>query len=348
MTDDGFPHSGYPSGWFQVAWAAELAPGDVRPIHYFGRELVLYRTNSGSYHVIDAYCPHMGAHLGHGGCVESDNLVCPFHGWSWGPDGRNVMVPSIGERTDRRRLTTWTSTVANGIVYVWFDEKGRGPLWDGPTDLPGVAEGRRHDVFPNCSRVWRNARMRPQYVPENNIDLDHLRWIHRAEGPLELLEFGEDGYFFRVKNRIIYGYGKESTRLTPHGPIEVDVEAELWGLGFQYTFFRVPDDAVSIQAQTPVDEIHCDMFQTVVVYCSEGCAPGDQPTGMAAARVREQLVQIERDIPIWENMKYLRNAALTRTEAKPMVALRRWAERFYAADSRLAAASSSHGGDATS
>jgi hypothetical protein len=50
---------------------------------------------------------------------------------------------------------------------------------------------------------------------------------------------------------------------------------------------------------------------------------------MAAARVREQLVQIERDIPIWEHMQYQPQAALTRQEAKPMVALRRWAERFY-------------------
>lgn len=47
-----------------------------------------------------------------------------------------------------------------------------------------------------------------------------------------------------------------------------------------------------------------------------------------SAKVREQLVQIEHDIPIWEHMRYLPNAALTRHEAKPVVALRRWAERF--------------------
>jgi hypothetical protein len=86
---------------------------------------------------------------------------------------------------------------------------------------------------------------------------------------------------------------------------------------------------VSIQAQTPIDEDHCDMFQSVVVFRAEGDAEGDEPRGAAKARVREQLVQIERDIPIWEHMKYLPNAALTRTEAKPVVALRRWAAGFY-------------------
>jgi hypothetical protein len=143
-----------------------------------------------------------------------------------------------------------------------------------------------------------------------------------------LASYGEDGYCFRTALRIVYGYGKESTRLTPDGPVEVIVSAEIWGLGFQYTFFPLPDRAISIQAQTPVDEEHCDMFQSVLVYREPGTT-GDVPEGGAAARVREQLVQIARDIPIWENMRYLPNAALTRAEAKPMVALRRWAARFY-------------------
>lgn len=329
MNRDGFPHVGFPSGWFQIAWVAELAPGEVRPLHYFDRDLVLYRGSDGTCHVLDAFCPHMGAHLGHGGCVEGDNIVCPYHGWTWASDGRNVIVPSEGKPTDRRRIGTWTTAVANGIVWLWFDEQGSDPWWPAPTDLPGVADGQRHDVFPNCSRAWRNVRMRPQYVPENNVDIDHLHWIHRAEGPIDLLDYGPDGHCFRTASRIIYGYGKTSTRLTPDGPIPVDVAAEIWGLGFQYTFFPVPDQAVSIQAQTPVDEHHCDMFQTVVVYCEPGVSPGAVPEGRTAARVCEQLVQIERDLPIWENMRYTANAALTRREAKPMVALRRWAAQFY-------------------
>lgn len=329
MNDDLFPHKGFPSGWYQIAWAGELEAGAVQPLRYFSRDLVLYRGADGDHHLLDAFCPHMGAHLGYGGCVEGDNIVCPYHGWTWAPDGHNVIVPSEGKPTDRRRIGTWTTAVANGIVWTWFDASGASPWWPAPSDQPGVAEDLRHDVYPNCSRVWRNVRMRPQYVAENNVDIDHLHWIHRAEGPIDLLSFGPDDHCFRTCSRIIYGYGKPSTRLTPDGPITVDVTAEIWGLGFQYTFFPEPDQAVSIQAQTPVDDQHCDMFQSVLVYCEPGAQPSDAPTGKAKARVREQLVQIERDIPIWENMRYLPNAALTRHEAKPMVAVRRWAERFY-------------------
>ena len=40
-----------PFGWFQVAWSDEVAPGDGIPLHYFGRHLVAWRSESGVAHV---------------------------------------------------------------------------------------------------------------------------------------------------------------------------------------------------------------------------------------------------------------------------------------------------------
>ena len=56
-----------PNGWFAVEWSRDLHEGDVKPIHYFGEDLVLFRTRSGEARILDAYCPHLGAHLGFGG-----------------------------------------------------------------------------------------------------------------------------------------------------------------------------------------------------------------------------------------------------------------------------------------
>ena len=36
-----------PNGWFAVDWSHQLREGDVKPLHYFGEELVLFRTRSG-------------------------------------------------------------------------------------------------------------------------------------------------------------------------------------------------------------------------------------------------------------------------------------------------------------
>ena len=37
-----------PNGWFVVAEAAKIEPGDVRALHYFDRDLVLYRAADGT------------------------------------------------------------------------------------------------------------------------------------------------------------------------------------------------------------------------------------------------------------------------------------------------------------
>ncbi|MCB0943568.1 MAG: Rieske 2Fe-2S domain-containing protein, partial [Mycobacterium sp.] len=82
-----------PTGWFQVAWSDEIGLGAVHRMKYFDREMVAWRGQSGRLTVMDAYCEHLGAHLGFGGHVEGDAIACPFHGWQWDHDGRNVCIP---------------------------------------------------------------------------------------------------------------------------------------------------------------------------------------------------------------------------------------------------------------
>ena len=67
-----YPFSPFPNGWFQIAYSDELQPGDVIPVHAVGKHLVLFRTESGAPNVLDAYCPHLGAHLGYGGLIEGE------------------------------------------------------------------------------------------------------------------------------------------------------------------------------------------------------------------------------------------------------------------------------------
>ena len=58
-----------PFGWYALAYSAELSLGDVKPLFYFDEHMVLFRTEAGQAHVMEAFCPHLGAHLGHGGKV---------------------------------------------------------------------------------------------------------------------------------------------------------------------------------------------------------------------------------------------------------------------------------------
>ena len=61
---------------------------------YLGLNLVAWRGESGKAYVADAYCPHLGAHLGIGGKVSQECITCPFHGWQFeGSNGALAKIP---------------------------------------------------------------------------------------------------------------------------------------------------------------------------------------------------------------------------------------------------------------
>ena len=123
----------FPDGWFRVAASADLPRGAVRPLRYFGRDLVAFRTVDGVARVLDAHCPHLGAHLGHGGCVEGDAIRCPFHGWLIGGDGRCLATP-------RAAIRSWPVREVNGLVMVYHGALGEMPAWEMP-EMPELATG---------------------------------------------------------------------------------------------------------------------------------------------------------------------------------------------------------------
>jgi Phenylpropionate dioxygenase and related ring-hydroxylating dioxygenases, large terminal subunit len=324
---DEWPYSSYPTGWFQIGWVDDLAPGEIKPTRYFGKDLVRFRTKSGKHHVLDAYCGHMGAHLGHGGWVEDECVVCPYHGWRWRGDGTNDYVPSEGMAIDRRRQRSWPVRVTNQIVWIWHDALGREPLWEPHAEQPEASDPSYYPVLPHCVKRYEDIGGRPQYMTENNADIEHLRWVHGARGPIELTEQNFEGPLLKASVTLTLGYGREKTRLTPDGAIDTTLDSVCQSVGA--ILVRTPlDGSVLFSCATPVTENTMEMYITVLVKREAGDM-GDEPTGVAAARVREQFVQITRDFPIWNNQHYIKQSPLTRDEAKPMGTLRRWAAGFY-------------------
>ncbi len=104
-----------PFGWFQVGYPEDFPAGQPKPLFYFDRHLVPGATTTAQLHVQDAFCPHLGAHLGHGGTVDGCEIVCPFHGWQFDAEGNNTDIPYC-ERTNRRaRVRTYPTVERNGF-----------------------------------------------------------------------------------------------------------------------------------------------------------------------------------------------------------------------------------------
>src|SRR6478672_6649676 len=173
------PLSMKPTGWFQVAWSAEIGVGDVHRMKYFNRDLIAWRAQSGRLTVMDAYCEHLGAHLGYGGHVVGEVLQCPFHGWQWNNEGRNVCIPYQDRPNRGRRIRTFPVVERNESVYIWHDVDGREPYFVVPDvfssfdDTSGAA-----DYYPQQRLFRASLEMHPQYVLENGVDFAHFKFVH--------------------------------------------------------------------------------------------------------------------------------------------------------------------------
>ena len=65
---------GFPFGWYPVVLSKDLAVGEVKPLRYFSTDLAIWRGEDGQVRMVDAYCKHLGAHMGHGGKVHGNLL----------------------------------------------------------------------------------------------------------------------------------------------------------------------------------------------------------------------------------------------------------------------------------
>src|SRR5439155_1056931 len=75
--------------------------------HYFDTELVIWRDADGTVACQEAFCPHLGAHLGWGGSVEGKQIRCPFHGWAFDCEGTNVEIPYADRPNRKARLRSF-------------------------------------------------------------------------------------------------------------------------------------------------------------------------------------------------------------------------------------------------
>ncbi|WP_141717296.1 Rieske 2Fe-2S domain-containing protein, partial [Nocardia altamirensis] len=159
----------YPYGWFAVAFSGELRPGRLVTRTFMDREIVLFRTAAGTARAAEAYCPHLGAHLGHGGTVVGEELRCPFHGFRYSVSGRCSYSP-YGAPPPAARLGLLELRELSGVLMVWHGPAGEEP-WEiePPEDQSGW-------------RPLRTKRMRlhshPQEVTENSVDFGHFSVLH--------------------------------------------------------------------------------------------------------------------------------------------------------------------------
>lgn len=314
-----------PTGWFQVAWSDEIAVGDVHRMTYFGRDLVAWRSQSGRLAVLDAYCEHLGAHLGHGGHVDGESIQCPFHGWQWDADGRNVCIPYESRPNKGRRIRSYPVVERNESVYLWHDVARREPFFDVPDIFGDFADGATAaDYYPQQRLFRRRVRLHPQYVLENGVDFAHFKYVHKT--PIVPLFTRHD--FAGPVSYVDFTITFEGADSQSIDDVASGVEAINGGLGVAVTKSWGMVDNRTISAVVPVDESTCDIRFSVYI----GRVRGDDTpkTQERAAAFGEMVIeQFAADIEIWSHQRYQDNPALAPSESESFTTFRKWAAQFY-------------------
>ncbi|MGD9701048.1 MAG: Rieske 2Fe-2S domain-containing protein [Acidimicrobiia bacterium] len=322
------PFTWKPTGWFMVAWSAEIAPGQVKPLQYFGGHQVAYRTLSGELHVLDAHCPHLGAHLGHGGKVQDDCIVCPYHGWGYGPDGVNRFIPYEDRPNVSHSLKRWPVDERHECVFVWHDPAGGPPRWELPdiwTRLPELAssQDRHYRAYPEMSIKYEREPVHPQIPLENAPDSAHFRYVHDASVTPELLDWGSDGPIFQTSA------GWRVPTEDGSGRVALRITSVACGVGGTFAYFDGSYQYRLAFFHTPMDDEASAMFYSIWWPKEAGDGSDVVPEHVRERAEKEFLSTLEDDLEIWRYQVYVEHPALAKQDARPYGALRKWARQFY-------------------
>ena len=296
----------YPNGWFGIAFASDLAPREVRALQLFGQDVVLYRSAMGNAHLLDAYCPHLGAHLGHGGKVAGEEIVCPFHAWRFDGKGECGGVPYSDEVPEGARVRSWPLLERNGLIFVWYHAEDETPSWE-IQELPQFSDPDMRIAGTFCTHFTAHI----QDVVENGVDLPHFRTVHNWEA--DQIEWSIHGPEYRIAYQI--------QNMRDRGRDAPGIHSTTLGPGYSFTTFEGSLRGVSTHAMTQVEPGVFQLLQLYVYHrdhSDEACRTAMQGSSFEWAS----------DIPIWENKKTWLRPRLTADDG-PIDAYRRWFNQFY-------------------
>ncbi len=303
-----------PNGWFAVEFSRELREGDVKPIHYCGEDLVLFRTRNGQARVMDAFCAHLGAHMGYGGRVMGESLRCPFHAWQYdGASGECTQIPYCDRVPKHARVRSWEVQEKNGFIWFWYHSEGEPPNWDFP----------EQPVFQGADDAWSEPRAfdvvldaHIQDTHENNNDPVHFFYVHSApEIPESDIRFTPGSTHYRITSTQEMVY--------PNGTFTMIFHRDSWGLGLNCMDMQgIPGAGLMMfAATTPIGEnsVHSRWLLTAT----------RNMVDVAGEEFMNNVTSgIQQDLDIWKHKVHRASPVFCQADHY-LGDFRKWARQFY-------------------
>ncbi len=167
----------YINFWYPMARAEEIPADKPLRVEVLGMPFVAFRDAGGEAHVLSDTCVHRGGSLS-AGSTKEDSVVCPYHGWEYGGDGKCRHVPSLGDQKPpaRAKVDSYPVQEKYGIVFAFLG------------DLPEEDRPPLYNIEEYGSAGWKtqlyviDVACNYERSVENGLDPIHNEFVHPMQG----------------------------------------------------------------------------------------------------------------------------------------------------------------------
>jgi cholesterol 7-dehydrogenase len=333
--------------WFSPLRSSEVVAGRVTSFSFLGHELVAFRDRAGQVVVLDAQCPHFGAHRGFGGRVVDGCLRCPFHGLHFDGSGQCVKGDFVKEsrHLGHVRSTPWTVREVASSVFIWHGARRESPDRPLPFARPGFFDGWSAPVT-NAGRALRPTNI--FFPSENVIDIQHFYAVHRWElRAIERYPAEDEDGSFRAVMHMTWRAGAQSRfalvrRLGRMYTSDFHFDIRILSPGMAVAVSTLSPEQGSLQVMTiilmtPMNETDCAIRVVSSVKLSVDTAINRLARRWLGLGLEDVLARVflvlgtkdfDGDAEIWTHRRFLSNPKPLPDDG-PIVAYRKWGERFW-------------------
>jgi phenylpropionate dioxygenase-like ring-hydroxylating dioxygenase large terminal subunit len=161
------------NGWYVVAFAADVKAALLSRT-VLNQPIVLYRKQDGQAVAVGGRCPHRHFPLGRS-CLKNDEIVCGYHGITFGPDGRCTNIPAQSSVPAVYKIPTYPLVEHGMWLFIWPGD----PDIADPALLPDLKQiGYDSDDLVSRPFYTHEIACRYQLLNDNLLDLSHLGFLH--------------------------------------------------------------------------------------------------------------------------------------------------------------------------
>lgn len=157
--------------WHVVAWSKDIRDNEIFPYTLLDEEIVVCRLGTELVAFSDL-CVHRGTPISLG-TIESDQIVCCYHGWEYDATGKCTRIPSIPDEhpiPKRACLVKYPVQERYGMIWVCLSETPRQSLPKCP-----LAEEPSYRLVVQNKWIWKTGAAR---ATENFFDQAHFVFVH--------------------------------------------------------------------------------------------------------------------------------------------------------------------------